>query len=136
LEVFKAHCDKVEKASIDESFLDLTSYAKTELLKRYPELNISPPNGDLSIHLPLPPHFSMPDELGVLVPSENEEEQMDWDDIIMFLVAEKIKQVREEVETKLGYICSAGISRNKMLAKLAAGTNKPNKQVSFFLSHL
>ena len=47
----------------------------------------------------------------------------------MYLAAEMIQKTRREVEEKLGYTCSAGIARNKMLAKLAAGWKKPNQQV-------
>jgi nucleotidyltransferase/DNA polymerase involved in DNA repair len=34
LEIFRSHCDKVEKASIDESFLDMSSLVKQKLLER------------------------------------------------------------------------------------------------------
>jgi hypothetical protein len=60
---------------------------------------------------------------------ESEEEPGDWDDVIMSVAAEMIRDIRREVEEKLGYTCSAGIARNKMLAKLAAGWKKPNQQV-------
>jgi DNA polymerase eta len=71
--------------------------------------------------------------MGAIVPlleGENEEDAIDWDDVIMFLAAEMIRAIRREVEEKLGYTCSAGIAKNKMLAKLAAGWKKPNQQVS------
>jgi DNA polymerase eta len=60
---------------------------------------------------------------------ESEEEPGDWDDVIMFIASEMIRDIRMEVEEKLGYTCSAGIATNKMLAKLAAGWKKPNQQV-------
>ena len=44
LSIFQGHCDRVEKASIDESFLDMSSAVKTVLLERYPELSIAPYN--------------------------------------------------------------------------------------------
>ena len=59
----------------------------------------------------------------------SEEEPTDWDDVVMYLAAGMIRETRREVEEKLGYTCSAGIARNKMLAKLAAGWKKPNQQV-------
>jgi DNA polymerase eta len=62
----------------------------------------------------------------------SEEEPGDWDDVIMSIAAEMIRDIRGEVEEKLGYTCSAGIARNKMLAKLAAGWKKPNQQVPDF----
>ena len=44
------------------------------------------------------------------------------------LAAKHIDQIRKNVTENLRYTCSAGISVNKMLAKLAAGMNKPNLQ--------
>ena len=70
--------------------------------------------------------------MGAIVPlseGEGEEAPGDWDDVIMNIAAEIIKGIRDEVESVLGYTCSAGIARNKMLAKLAAGWKKPNQQV-------
>jgi DNA polymerase eta len=70
--------------------------------------------------------------MGAIVPlseGETEEDAVDWDDVVMFLAAETIRDIRREVEEKLGYTCSAGIAKNKMLAKLAAGWKKPNQQV-------
>ena len=134
LEIFKTYCGVVEKASIDESFLDLSDVVKSTLLQRFPELSLPPPSNDLSYNLPLPPTLTIPDDgsLGVFVPLPGEEEEdiLDWDDVIMLLAAEIVTKVRKEVETTLGYTCSAGIARNKMLAKLSAGWKKPNQQVS------
>lgn len=38
------------------------------------------------------------------------------------------QNIRDAIYTETKYKCSAGISFNKMLAKLASATNKPNKQ--------
>ena len=132
VEVFRSHCDRVEKASIDESFLDLSTLVKSALLKRYPELSLPPPNDDFSCPLPPAPTIMFLDEMGAIVPLSDgymEEDPIDWDDVAMFLAAEIIGDIRKEVEEKLGYTCSAGIAKNKMLAKLAAGWKKPNQQV-------
>ena len=140
LEIFRGHCDRVEKASIDESFLDMSTQVKKRLLERYPELALPPPYNDTSYNLPSAPRVIFSDELGAIVPlsdGHNEDDPNDWDDVIMALAAEIIKDVRKEVEEKLKYTCSAGIAKNKMLAKLAAGWKKPNQQVpsSPFPSH-
>jgi len=102
------------------------------LIERYPELGLPPPYNDMSYPLPAAPSVIFSEELGAIVPlseGASEEDPIDWDDVIMFLAAEIIKECRKEVDTKLGYTCSAGIARNKMLAKLAAGWKKPNQQV-------
>ncbi|GAA5902637.1 hypothetical protein JCM6882_009339 [Rhodosporidiobolus microsporus] len=53
LAVFSEFCPVVEKASIDESYLDLTLPVRKLLLAKYPALS-SAPNGDLDALLPPP----------------------------------------------------------------------------------
>jgi DNA polymerase eta len=111
----------------------MSSLVRDKLLERYPELSLPPPYNDNSYPLPPAPSVTFSDELGAIVPlsdGHSEEDPVDWDDVVMYLAAEMIREVRKEVEEKLGYTCSAGIARNKMLAKLAAGWKKPNQQVS------
>lgn len=123
----------MEKASIDESFLDMSTQVKKRLLDRYPELSLPPPHGDMTYQLPPSPGVTFSDELGTVVAlseGHSEDDPPDWDDVIIALAAEMIRDIRKEVEEKLGYTCSAGIARNKMLAKLAAGWKKPNQQVA------
>jgi len=113
--------------------MDLSTLIKARLLERYPELTLPPPYNDNSYPLPPAPAVTFSDELGAVVPlsdGHSEEDPVDWDDVIMFLAAELILEIRREVEETLGYTCSAGIARNKMLAKLAAGWKKPNQQVA------
>jgi DNA polymerase eta len=111
----------------------MSSPVKQKLLERYPELSLPPPYNDTSYRLPPAPNVTFKDEDGAVVPlSEggSEEDPGDWDDVVMHIAAELIRDIRREVEEKLGYTCSAGIARNKMLAKLAAGWKKPNQQVT------
>ncbi|GAA5950553.1 hypothetical protein JCM3765_000526 [Sporobolomyces pararoseus] len=65
LSVFQEFCPIVEKASIDESFLDLTSLVRTQLLERYPSLKTVPTattsTSSLGLDTPLP----LPQELGI-----------------------------------------------------------------------
>ena len=53
---------------------------------------------------------------------------LDWDDVCLAIAAEIVADIRKQVRTELKYTCSAGIARNKMLAKLASGYKKPNNQ--------
>ncbi|KAF3168894.1 DNA-directed DNA polymerase eta rad30 [Orbilia oligospora] len=153
LAIFREGCPKVEKASVDESFLDLSGLVFGKLLERFEEElgvvdgEIVPPYGDTTERL------RMPEVAGVewgdshLIDlddgEEGEEEPIDWDDIIMGIAAEIVADIRGEVRRRLGYTCSAGISRNKMLAKLGSGYKKPNQQtivrnraVTHFLSSM
>ncbi|KAL4920874.1 hypothetical protein BDW62DRAFT_175465 [Aspergillus aurantiobrunneus] len=46
----------------------------------------------------------------------------------MLIGSEIVRSVRMAVWNTLSYTCSAGIAKNKMMAKLGSATNKPNKQ--------
>uniref|UniRef100_A0A8C3L596 DNA polymerase eta n=1 Tax=Chrysolophus pictus TaxID=9089 RepID=A0A8C3L596_CHRPC len=49
-------------------------------------------------------------------------------DLQLAMGAVIVEEMRVAVEKATGFRCSAGISHNKMLAKLACGLNKPNRQ--------
>jgi DNA polymerase eta len=123
---------RMEKASVDEVFLDLSSLVYATLSQRYPELQKAPATDDKITPLPAPPttalDWSPDDGLVDLDENETEEDDPDWDDIAMQIGAEIIRSVRAAVWEKLTYTCSAGIARNKMMAKLGSGCNKPDKQ--------
>jgi len=44
------------------------------------------------------------------------------------LASNRINEIRSQIFKELGYTCSAGISVNKMLAKISTSMNKPNNQ--------
>lgn len=124
----------LEKASIDEVFIDLSPLVYTVLLRRYPELRAvaQEENKDKDAELPCPPTTAIPwhseDCLIELDLQESEEANPDWDDIVMMVGSEIVRSVRDAVWEKLHYTCSAGLGRNKMLSKLGSACNKPNKQ--------
>ena len=121
---------KVEKASIDEVFCDLSAQIHGILLKRFPELAIAPYD-DPTEHLPLPPTTALDWQADALVDldaAETEDDDPDWDDVVMNIGAEIIRDVRAAIRERLNYTCSAGIARNKMMAKLGSGYKKPNSQ--------
>ena len=122
---------KVEKASVDEVFLDLSTQVHGILLERYPELQGPAPYDDPSENLPSPPTTALDwsaDALVDLDASETEEEAPDWDDIAILIGSEIVRSVRASIRERLKYTCSAGLARNKMLAKLGSGHKKPNSQ--------
>ncbi|KAI9788739.1 MAG: DNA-directed DNA polymerase eta rad30 [Peltula sp. TS41687] len=126
-----APLQKVEKASIDEVFLDLSAQVHSILLERYPELGGPPPYDDPSENLPRPPITALDwgtDTLVDLDDSETEDDDPDWDDVAMLIGSEIVRSIRKAVRDQLKYTCSAGIAQNKMLAKLGAGHRKPNQQ--------
>ena len=122
---------RVEKASVDEVFLDLSAQIHSILIERYPEISGPPPYDDPTEHLPRPPTTALDwntDALVDLDESETEDDDPDWDDIAILIGSEIVRSVRAAIRERLKYTCSAGIARNKMIAKLGSGHKKPNQQ--------
>ena len=122
---------RVEKASVDEVFLDLSAQIHSVLLEQYPELNGPPPYDDPTEFLPRPPTTALDwntDALVDLDVTETEDDDPDWDDIVMLIGSEIVRSVRAAIRERLRYTCSAAIARNKMIAKLGSGHKKPNQQ--------
>lgn len=135
----------LEKASIDEVFIDMSPLIYSVLLQRYPELRQKLQDDNRDAELPPPPTTAIPwdvgDSLIGLDKHEREEDDPDWDDVVMQIAAEIVRSVRTAVWNELHYTCSAGVARNKMLAKLGSACNKPNAQtivrnraIQFFLN--
>lgn len=154
---------EVEKASIDEAFIDFTKPVREEILRRYPYLAEVPPDAPQGKDTPLPPPPPISWEgLGTVIPvnpppkdadekkehpedgdddaqdvqGENDDLQgmweddasTTWHDVALSIAAELMGRIRHDIYTKLGYSTSAGIARNKFLAKLTASYKKPNNQ--------
>ncbi|KAH6674930.1 hypothetical protein B0J14DRAFT_24668 [Halenospora varia] len=130
-ETLPTNLQKVEKASVDEVFMDLSAQVHSILLDRYPELSGPAPYDDPTEHLPLPPTTALDWQADALVDLDTEEtegDDPDWDDVAILIGSEIIRQVRAAVREKLKYTCSGGIAQNKMLAKLGSAHKKPNQQ--------
>jgi len=126
-----AHQQKVEKAGIDEVFVDLSAQIHAIMLERFPELANPPPYDDPTEKLPLPSITALDwqaDNLVDLDDADDETDDPDWDDVAILIGAELVRDIRAEVYAKLGYTSSAGIASNKMLSKLGSGFKKPNQQ--------
>jgi DNA polymerase eta len=122
---------RVEKASIDEVFMDLSAQVYNILLERYPELRGPPPYDDPSEYLPKVPTTVLDWKADALVETGEdggEEKDPDWDDVCMVIASEIVRDVRAHIKERLNYTCSGGIARNKMIAKLGSGYKKPNQQ--------
>ena len=122
---------RVEKASVDEVFLDLSAQIHDIMLQRYPEISRPAPYDDPTEPLPRPPTTALDwntDALVDLDGNETEDDDPDWDDIAILIGSEIIRLVRAAIQERLRYTCSAGIARNKMIAKLGSAHKKPNQQ--------
>ncbi|KAL1746948.1 hypothetical protein HDZ31DRAFT_80876 [Schizophyllum fasciatum] len=135
---------EIEKASIDEAFFDFTKLAKAKLLERFPYLASIPHDAPRGADSPLPPPPPLSwDGLGTVIPVHSpapdagdqaedapdlEDDATTWHDHALAIAAKYMMRAKEEVFTRLGYTTSAGIARNKFLAKLTASYKKPRGQ--------
>lgn len=118
----------IERAGIDETYIDLSVPVHQKMVERFPNLAVNAT--DLDVHLPLPsdPLLSWMDTAVEEAISDEAPRQVDWDDVGLHIGCEIVHAIRSAIQASLHYTCSAGIARNKVLAKLAAGHNKPNRQ--------
>ncbi|KAI8627018.1 impB/mucB/samB family protein [Xylariaceae sp. FL1651] len=126
-----SNMQKVEKASIDEVFIDLSAQIHSILLQRFPELANPPPYDDPTEKLPLPPITALDWQADALVDLDDAEAEVDdpdWDDVAILIGSQIVRDIRAEIRRTLQYTCSAGIASNKMLSKLGSGYKKPNQQ--------
>ncbi|KAM7216642.1 hypothetical protein V8F06_007957 [Rhypophila decipiens] len=128
---FPTHLQKVEKASIDEVFLDLSANVHAVMLERFPKLADPPPYDDPTENLPMPQVSTLDWKADALVDLDHEDaekEDPDWDDVAILIGSEIVRDVRAAIRDKLGYTCSGGVANNKMLSKLGSAYKKPNQQ--------
>ncbi|CUM45401.1 uncharacterized protein AC631_02600 [Debaryomyces fabryi] len=144
MKIFREYCDVVEKASVDECFLDFGRMVYYTLIQLFPELGREVDN--INNILPSIPS-SLPDSLywvGEIIKSENEisslnndnyqqspvhyPEIKDWDDVCILIGSQLLYEVRLQIYKELGYTTSGGLGRNKIIAKIAGGFLKPDNQ--------
>ncbi|XP_023026507.1 DNA polymerase eta [Leptinotarsa decemlineata] len=115
-EVLQTFTLRLERASIDEAYLDIT-----ELVDR--RKNDAESSGYLSID-------RMKNTFVVGYDTQNFLENMELSEsnFRLALGGVIVEEIREKVFIETGYECSAGIAHNKILAKLVCGLHKPNKQ--------
>lgn len=131
-----SHFAVIERASIDEAYIDLTSAVQERLQKSQGQ----PISADLlpSTYIEGLPR-GPPVEETVQKEDIRKQGLLQWlgslqsddsssPDLRLTVGAVIVEEMRAAIERKTGFQCSAGISHNKVLAKLACGLNKPNRQ--------
>ncbi|CAK80124.1 unnamed protein product (macronuclear) [Paramecium tetraurelia] len=98
----KRFCNCVEKGGTDEGYIQVSE-------KELEDIEAQQFYGHLMKELP-------------------EDYQLTEQDHLLRRASLLCQNIRDAIYTETKYKCSAGISFNKMLAKLASATNKPNKQ--------
>ncbi|OQR66214.1 DNA polymerase eta-like [Tropilaelaps mercedesae] len=116
-EVLKVFCSfgaVVERASIDEAYIDLTALVNQRD-------NNKAVSSDALGTAKVEGYRSNQDFLS----------SIDWTtcgaDVLLARGADIMTRMRQEVLRKTQFTCSAGIAHNKVVAKLAAGLHKPNQ---------
>lgn len=135
----------IERASIDEAYMDLTA-AVQQRLKDMTNQHITPQMLSMT-YIQGYPQSSPEQEASAEDAVFDKEEQrsrglQQWlaslpvpvsgeqssAELQLTVGALIVEEMRAAVEKTTGFSCSAGISHNKVLAKLACGLNKPNRQ--------
>ncbi|XP_043595263.1 DNApol-eta isoform X1 [Bombus pyrosoma] len=132
INVIKKHCNIIERASVDEAYLDITDL----VCKRMSTYSISLNH--------LVTQLSNTFVVGYSEVGKNDEEErskgtktwiMNVFENLEDIKAQKlaiagliVEEIRADIFDKTGFRCSAGIAGNKILAKLACGLHKPNRQ--------
>uniref|UniRef100_I3IUX9 DNA polymerase eta n=1 Tax=Oreochromis niloticus TaxID=8128 RepID=I3IUX9_ORENI len=124
----------IERASIDEAYMDLTA-AVQQRLKNMTDKQIEPSLLRTTYIQGYPQSSPAAEESrsrglqqwleSLTFPSVGEQSSAELQLTVGALIVE---EMRAAVEKHTGFRCSAGISHNKVLAKLACGLNKPNRQ--------
>lgn len=109
----------VERASVDEAYLDITKLVeerqhKTVTAEQLPNTFVGGHEDDLQGWMDL----------------------CSPDDFRLAIGAAIVEEMREQVYVQTQFRCSAGIARNKVLAKLACGIHKPNMQTVLPQDHV
>jgi DNA polymerase eta len=127
LRVLKNITKSVEKASVDEWYLNLNELIYLKLTELVPSFNIDDLNKDGA----LPDLTGLELEMkGLLFGYDPEVDKhiTDYDDLFIALGGIITNEIREEIFDKLRYQTSCGVSNNKKMAKLLSNYRKPNEQ--------
>ncbi|KAF1389474.1 hypothetical protein PFLUV_G00073790 [Perca fluviatilis] len=108
-ELLMSYCPLVERLGFDENFVDVTNMVERRLAQ-------TPESSSLSFKGHIYNHFSAD-----VKPSDHPR---------LALGSHIAAELREVIHSKLGLTGCAGIATNKLLAKLVAGTFKPNQQTT------
>ncbi|XP_044051338.1 DNA polymerase iota isoform X2 [Siniperca chuatsi] len=108
-ELLMSYCPLVERLGFDENFMDITKMVESKLAQ-------TPESNSFSFKGHVYNHFSA---------------DVEASDHPRLAVGSHISaELREAIRSKVGLTGCAGISSNKLLAKLVSGTFKPNQQTT------
>lgn len=120
--VLKDGFSKVEKAGIDEGFVDLGPEVYDRACEIYPELRMPRKGAEMPncrVSIDMKGRFD-----------QSTEEFQTWHDVLTALGSCLVWDIRIRIQHELHYTCSAGIASNKLVAKLASAYKKPFNQTT------
>ncbi|TNN78523.1 DNA polymerase eta [Liparis tanakae] len=115
----------IERASIDEAYMDLTT-AIQQRLKNMADKQIEPCMLKATYIQGYPQ--TSPEQEASAEDAALDKGEQSAAELQLTVGALIIEEMRAAMEKDTGFRCSAGISHNKVLSKLACGLNKPNRQ--------
>ncbi|CAE6502322.1 unnamed protein product [Rhizoctonia solani] len=120
--------EEIDWAGLNTHVIPVTSDSPPDKDANTPSLTLQVPLNDTDstpagLLIPVSPDLLSADvtKVGSDVPPT-------WHDVALSIAAELMRDIRQATFEKLGYTLSAGIARNKMLAKLSASYRKPMAQ--------
>jgi len=119
IQVFLQFGARVERASIDEAYIDLTDLVNARMTESKCIEAKDLPNTFVVGHEDNSEEWLMETYDSTDLRTEN---------VRLAIGAAIIEEMRAEVFKQTEFRCSAGIAHNKVMAKLIAGLHKPNKQ--------
>ena len=141
--IFRSYTDRVEKASVDEVFMDLGNLCFERILTdAVPSDNMDKSKGlkvlreifeqgayNLDSKLPaVPEELKLLSFVGKVYNPNNKTLIDDWDDVVFAIGSQIVGEIRKDIEDSLGFTTSAGIARTKYVTKLGSNFKKPNAQ--------
>ncbi|KAI9296121.1 DNA/RNA polymerase [Neoconidiobolus thromboides FSU 785] len=136
---------KVQKASVDEAYLDITDHVNDNILNYLKENKIMDLKGnnwndesnqvmdlepidwnDISNKVAYPKDK---ESFNFTCSNEIEDKVKYWKIRQLLQGAKLVSDIRKKIYDQLGFTCSSGISNNKLLAKITSSLNKPNGQI-------
>lgn len=144
IKVLKRECDLVEKASVDECYMDFGRAVYSRMVTAFPFLAEIADSDELPPVPVLPADMFWVGKIGTrergTEENENDKEKKsetdtgddhrirDWDDLVMLLGSQLLFHARSEIYKELRYTTSGGLATCKTMAKLAGGFIKPDFQ--------
>ncbi|CAH1179530.1 unnamed protein product [Phaedon cochleariae] len=125
-DVLQKYTTIIEKASVDEAYLDITEAVTKRLHDGFVQINSN--EKMCRTHVV---GYKIEDYLDNLCSDSDSSSEFSEGNVRLAMGALISEEIRAEILVKTGYKCSAGIAHNKMLAKLASGLHKPNAQTIF-----